>query len=231
MIIVYYIINVGSCQEAMTRQKSPKRKYDTSRRQALAEATKIQIAEAARSLFFKRGYVGTTIEEIANRAGVSKESVYSIFGNKQGILAFLLDATVGGKEFPQPVIQQSAAQTIMQERDPRRQIDRIAQVCGEILSRAAPVFAIMRTAANTEPEIQKRVRHLHKERLENMTSFFRQVAANGPLRKGLDEKRAGEIVWALTSPELFQLLVTELAWSREKYSQWLADILIRVLLP
>ena len=215
----------------MTKQKSPKRKYDSSRRQAQAEATKIQIAEAARSLFFKRGYAGTTIEEIANEAGVSKESVYGIFGNKQSILAFLLDIAVGGKEFPLPLIEQSAAQAIMQERDPRRQIDRIAQVCGEILSRAAPVYEIMRTAANTEPEIQKRVRHLHKERLKNMTSFFRHVAANGPLREGLDEKSVGEIIWALTSPELFSLLTAELSWSEEKYSQWLADTLIRVLLP
>lgn len=215
----------------MTKQKSLKRKYDSSRRQALAEATKIQIAEAARRLFFKRGYAGTTIEEIANGAGVSKESVYAIFGNKQSILAFLLDVAVGGKEFPLPMIEQSAAQTIMQERDPRRQIDRIAQVCSDILSRAAPVYAIMHTAADTEPEIQKRVRYVHKARLENMTSFFRQVAANSPLRKELDEKRVGEIVWALTSPELFTLLMTELGWSREKYSQWLAEILIRVLLP
>ncbi len=215
----------------MTKQRSLKRKYDSSRRQALAEATKIKIAEAARSLFFKLGYVGTTIEEVANEAGVSKETVYAVFGNKQGILAFLLDVAVNGEEFPLAVIEQSAAQAIMRERDPRRQIDRIAQVCGEILSRAAPVYAIMRTAANTEPEIQKRVRHLHRERLENMTTFFRQVAANGPLRKGLNEKRAGEIVWALTSPELFLLLVTESGWSKEKYSQWLADILFSVLLP
>lgn len=215
----------------MTKQKSLKRKYDSSRRQALAEATKIQIAEVARSMFFKHGYAGTTIEEIAKEAGVSKESVYGIFGNKQSILAFLLDAAVGGKELPLPVIQQPAPQAIMQDKDQRRQIDRIAEVCGEILSRAAPVYEIMRTAANTEPEIQKRVRHLHKERLDNMTSFFRHVAANGPLREGVDEKRAGEIVWALTSPELFNLFTTELSWSREKYSQWLADMLIRILLP
>ncbi len=212
-------------------QKSPKRKYDSSRRQAQAEATKIQIAEAARSLFFKLGYAGTTIEEIANGAGVSKESVYAIFGNKQGILAFLLDVAVGGKEFPLPVIEWSAAQTIIQESDPRRQIEQIAQVCGEILSHAAPVYEIMLTAANTEPEIQKRIRYVHKERLENMTAFFRLIAANGALQEGLDEKRIGETVWALTSPELFNLFTNELSWSREKYSQWLEGILIRILLP
>ena len=82
---------MGNCQEAMTTQKSLKRKYDSTRRQALAEATKIKIAEAARNLFFKRGYVGTTIEEVANEAGVSKETVYAVFGNKPGILALWRD--------------------------------------------------------------------------------------------------------------------------------------------
>ncbi len=214
----------------MTKQGSSKRRYDSARRQALAEATKIKMAEAARRLFFKRGYAGTTIEEIADEAGVSRETVYAVFRNKPGILAFLLDVAVNGKEFPTAVIEQSTVQAIMQERDPRRQIDQIAQVCGEILSRAAPVYAIMRTAANTEPAIKKRVRDLHRERLENMTAFLQQVAAKLPLRKGLDANRAGEIVWALTSPELFLLLVTESGWSREKYSQWLADMLIRALL-
>src|SRR6266498_4706284 len=142
----------------MTKQKSPKRKYDSTRRQVQAEATKIQIAEATRRLFFERGYAGTTIEEIANGAGVSKESIYAIFGNKQSLLAFLLDVAVGGKEFPLPVIQQPEPQAIMQDRDPRRQMDRIAQICGEILSRAAPVYAVMSAAATTEPEIRKRVR-------------------------------------------------------------------------
>jgi AcrR family transcriptional regulator len=215
----------------MPKQKSPKRKYDSTRRQMQACATKMQVAEAARSLFFEHGYVDATIEAIANQAGVSKETVYSIFGNKQTILAFLLDVSVGGDELPLPVIQQPATKAIMQDTDQKRQISMFAQECGKILSRAAPVFAIMRTAANTEPEIRKRVHHLHKERLGNMTSFFHHVAANGPLRDGLNEKRAGEIVWALTSPELFDLLTTELGWSRGKYTEWLADILIRSLLP
>ncbi len=215
----------------MTKEKSLRRKYDSSHRQAQAEATKIRIAKAARRLFFKRGYSGTTIEEIASEAGVSKESVYAIFRNKQSILAFLLDVAVGGQELPLPVIQQSAPQAIMQDKDQGRQIDRIARVCGGILSRAAPVYEIMRVAANTEPEIQKRVQHLHKERLGNMTSFFRNIAAHGSLREGVDEKSAGEMIWALTSPELFNLLTVELGWSEEKYSQWLADTLKRVLLP
>jgi len=216
---------------AILKDKPIKRKYDSSRRQAQARSTKMQIAEVARNLFFERGYEGATIEAIAEDAGVAKETVYSIFRNKQSILAFLLDVSVGGDDLPLPIIQRPGPQAILVDTDQRRQISKFAQEAGEILSRAAALFAIMSSAADTEPEISIRIQELHKLRLKNMTSVVHHIAGNGPLQAGLDEKRAGETVWALTSPELFNLLKTELGWSREKYAEWLADILIRVLLP
>jgi len=106
-----------------------------------------------------------------------------------------------------------------------------AQGITEIMSRATPVFEIMRSAAKTEPEIANLIQNLYRERLENMTAFVRHVAANDPLRVELDETYAGEIVWAITSPEVFQLLTMQHTWSKEKYSQWLTDSLTRLLLP
>lgn len=69
------------------------------------------------------------------------------------------------------------------------------------------------------------------ERLQNMTRFAQSVSANGPLRHGLDETGAGEITWAMTSPELFQLLTVDRGWTKERYARWLADALARLLLP
>ena len=39
------------------------------------------------------------------------------------------------------------------------------------------------------------------------------------------------MVWALTSPELHQLLVHVRGWNRSRYRAWLADSLIALLLP
>ena len=64
-----------------------------------------------------------------------------------------------------------------------------------------------------------------------MTTFVRSVAANGALRDGLDEAYAGEITWTITSPEVFQLLTMERGWTKERYADWLADTLTRLLLP
>ncbi len=50
-----------------------------------------QLIDVARSLFAERGYDGTSIEEIAQRANVSKPVVYEHFGGKEGLYAVVVD--------------------------------------------------------------------------------------------------------------------------------------------
>jgi hypothetical protein len=59
----------------------------------------------------------------------------------------------------------------------------------------------------------------------------KKVAANGPLREGLTRGRAAELIWSMTSPELYLLLTRDRRWSDEEYIRWLTDTLIRLLLP
>ena len=50
-----------------------------------------QLLGIGRELFAERGFDGTSIEEIAARAGVSKPVVYEHFGGKEGIYAVVVD--------------------------------------------------------------------------------------------------------------------------------------------
>lgn len=50
-----------------------------------------QLIDVARGLFAERGFEGTSIEEIAQRAGVSKPVVYEHFGGKEGLYAVVVD--------------------------------------------------------------------------------------------------------------------------------------------
>ncbi|MFC8530949.1 TetR/AcrR family transcriptional regulator [Nocardia sp. NPDC057227] len=50
-----------------------------------------QLIEIGRSIFAERGYDGTSIEEIALRAQVSKPVVYEHFGGKEGLYAVVVD--------------------------------------------------------------------------------------------------------------------------------------------
>lgn len=215
----------------MAKKNSSKRKYDSSRRKEQSRQTRLQIAEAARGLFFERGYAGATIESIAQQAGVAQETVYAIFGSKRKLLAFLLDISVGGDDQPIRVLDRPQPQAIMHDTDQKQQLAGFSRDITQILVRAAPVFEVMRHAAKTEPEISELLKNMLNERLQNMTRFIRGVSANGPLRDGLDDSKAAEIVWAMTSPELFHLWTVDREWSTEQYEAWLTDTLIRLLLP
>ncbi len=53
-----------------------------------------QLLEVGCTLFAQRGYDGTSVEEIALRAGVSKPVVYEHFGGKEGLYAVVVDREV-----------------------------------------------------------------------------------------------------------------------------------------
>ncbi len=53
-----------------------------------------QLLDVGRSLFAERGFEGTSVEEIAARAGVSKPVVYEHFGGKEGLYAVVVDREV-----------------------------------------------------------------------------------------------------------------------------------------
>lgn len=53
-----------------------------------------QLITIARGLFAERGFDGTSVEEIASRAEVSKPVVYEHFGGKEGLYAVVVDREV-----------------------------------------------------------------------------------------------------------------------------------------
>jgi AcrR family transcriptional regulator len=53
-----------------------------------------QLLDVSRTLFAERGFEATSIEEIANRAGVSKPIVYEHFGGKEGLYEVVKDREV-----------------------------------------------------------------------------------------------------------------------------------------
>src|SRR5688500_4825329 len=50
-----------------------------------------QLLEVGRTLFAAKGFEGTSVEEIAAKAGVSKPVVYEHFGGKEGLYAVVVD--------------------------------------------------------------------------------------------------------------------------------------------
>jgi hypothetical protein len=90
---------------------------------------------------------------------------------------------------------------------------------------------LARSAAAADPEMAGLVAEINAARLNRMTGNARNLAAAGHLRHDITVEQAGEVMWAYSSPELYELLVVTRCWPPERYGAFIAEAMIAALLP
>jgi AcrR family transcriptional regulator len=214
----------------MARAVKPQRRYDASRRQEQARATRQAVLDAARELFVGQGYAATTIAAVAKQAGVSVETVYKAFGNKPSLVKAVFDVTVVGDDEPVPMLQREFVRRNMAEPDPRvRLLDYGAHIA-HTAPRIGPVLLVVREAAATDAAAANVWEELEQERLAGMTAFARSLAEAGQLRDGVSTEEARDVLWVHNSLALWELLVRHRGWSNERFGRWIGQQLIAALL-
>lgn len=207
------------------------RRYDNSRRQAQARATRAEVVAAARRLFLAHGYPATTIEAIGEAASVPLATVYRLFGSKRGILAAVLDVAFVGDDEPLTLHERPDARAAAAQADPRRMLAGYARVGRGVLERSGPLQQVLRTAAVVDPECASLVEALKQQRLAGQSRVAAALAAGGALAGGLTESGALDIIYTLMSPEVHHILTAERRWDADAYERWLVRTLAAALLP
>jgi AcrR family transcriptional regulator len=201
----------------------PKRRYDSARRRAQAEATRLDILDAARRLFESRGFGATTMDAIAAEAGVALKTVYVAFETKSGLLRALWNHLLRGGRDEVPIARQEWYREMVAEPDPERQLRLTARNSRVTKLRIAGVLEVIRGAAAIDADSAALWARIGTEFRANQRVIVESVAARGALRDGLDLDRAADILWTLNHPALWQLLVEERGWTPEDYERWCAD--------
>jgi AcrR family transcriptional regulator len=205
-----------------------KRRYDSSGRQERARQTRDQITNIARELFLSRGYAATTVAEVAAAAHVSVETIYKGFGGKPGLVRAIIENGLAGQG---PVPAEQRSDHIRDtEPDPRKIFAAWGAFTAELAPRVGPIFQLARDASG-DPDVAAVLDQLSAARHERMTVNARGLAAAGHLRPGITVDQAADIMWALNSPELYDLLVTRRGWPPERYGQFIAEALTALLPP
>src|SRR3954464_13222502 len=106
----------------MAKPVKPKRRYDSSRRRAQAEATRADILDAAQRLLEQRGYAATTMEAIAGEAGVALKTVYVACETKSGLRRGMCTHLLRAGRDEVPVAEQEWYREVVAEADPEHQL-------------------------------------------------------------------------------------------------------------
>jgi AcrR family transcriptional regulator len=214
----------------MATEASGRRPSDGRGSQARTRLARAAVIEAARVLFLGRGYAATTIEAISDRSDVPTATVYRLFSSKLGILKALLDLSIAGDDQTVELPDRPHVRALLADRDPRNQLSGLAGLIRGIMSRAEPLHRILVSAAGSDPDAAALLAELTRQRQHGHAQIARSLARGGALRPKLRERDADDIIDALTSPEVYRLLVCDRGWPPERYEQWLTDILIDQLL-
>lgn len=209
----------------------PTRRYRSPRRQQTAAQTRQAILNAARALFLDQGYVTTTIEQIAERAGVSKPTVFASVGNKRAIIKQLSDLAMAGDEEPVALAQRPWFTQALDEPDPQRAVRLHAHNVVGVHQRVADLAEVLRSGAGADQELRDLWQTVEQQRRIDAGTIIDALLHTGPLKAGLDRDEAIDIVWVLTSPDNYQRLVRARGWRLQRYEQWLAQTFLDQLLP
>jgi AcrR family transcriptional regulator len=207
----------------------PKRRYDSSGRQAQARRNRQVILDAAQRHFLEGGYAATTIAAIAAEAGVSVETIYKAFGGKPGLVRAIYDRGLVGQQ-PVPAYQR-ADEMRERETDPRAIMRNWGTIASEVSSVVSPIARLVRAAAASDPDMAALLHANNDVREQRARHHARFLKRRGYLREGVSVAQATDIIWTCTSDELYDLLVTQRGWSAPQYGRFLADYMIATLLP
>ena len=197
------------------------RPYRSALRDEQSRATRRRIVDAGAALFVESGYVPTTIDAIAERAGVSRRTVFTSVGAKAAVLKLAFDWTLAGDDDPVSIADRPEVQRMMQGEDPAELLAAWMAMNAAINQRLATLHHVLVVAADADPDAAALLATTDDQRAEGARDVVGRVADLGGLQPDLDSEQAAAIADVLIDPTLYQRLVGTWGWTFETYVEHL----------
>ncbi|HUP16743.1 MAG TPA: hypothetical protein VM848_11920 [Acidimicrobiia bacterium] len=160
------------------------------------------------------------------------ETIYRGFEGKSGLFQAVVEAAVAGgaDRAERPVEERPAIKAVIEEPDPRRKVELYAATQPGIHARSGALLRALREAATVAPELAAVLQRLESQRLEGMARLAQHLADHNFLRAGITVEQARDLLWAVNSLTIHDLLVLERGWLPDRYQWWITTVMTNSLL-
>lgn len=179
------------------------RPYNSPLRKAEAAATRARILDAAAELFADQGYALTTMKEIADRAGVSLQTVH-LAGPKASILLAAYQRVIESAALPERLRITTAADKVRAA----------VEVSVEFDSRAAKLWRAVEAATHSDPLVKQSFTAMMDGNIEPLREALVELGVEEP------DPVLAELLFEM-SPAAYLHFVELHGWTKEQYREWL----------
>jgi len=206
------------------------RPYRSALRDEQSRTTRRRIVDAGGELFVANGYVPTTIDAIAERAGVSRRTVFTSVGGKAAVLKLAFDWTLAGDDEPVAIADRPEVQQMMRCKDPAELLAAWMGMNAAINHRLAPMHHVLVVAADADADAAALLSTTNDQRIDGARRVVARLAALRGLEPGLKPDAAAAIADVLIDPTIYQRLVDLRGWNLATYVEHLQRIAAASLL-
>lgn len=178
------------------------------------------IVTAARELFVRRGYRGTTLADVAKAAGVSDRTIYVRFTTKADLLKRVVDVAVVGDTFPIALANRGWVDTVMNAPTLDERLAADAAGSAQLMDRLAPVLAVAVQAEGEEPLIAAAAQAARESTLEQVRAFWEKLRTDGLMRPDVDLEWVIATSALLANAETYVHMTRTLRWTPVEYERW-----------
>jgi AcrR family transcriptional regulator len=195
-------------------------------RRERADQTRARMIEAAYRLFMRDGYDATTMQAVAEEAGVAVQTVYFTFRTKAGLLREVDTRAIPGGDqgldWSQRIYRQLA-----EERTATRLIAMWVTATAAVLKRITGFVAQVGAGLDMDAASVER-RNLERDHW--FQRLIERLDMLGALKPDLTASRALDVARALVRIEAYQEMLQRWGWTEQEWIDWATCVLVRELL-
>jgi len=202
----------------MVRQNTRTAKHEI--RRSFMETT---IAQAAKEVFAERGYQRATLEEIAQRAGMAKATIYLYYRNKDDLFLHVVEELVN-------LVMAATAQEATTAKPPLEKLSSMVRAKVEFYERERAFFRIYlseKQGQEVAPKTphKKAIREMYLQGVETLAGVLQEGIDTGVLRP-MESQRFAFFLQEMMSTVLGQRLQGQTQTSVEEDAKQLLDLFL-----
>lgn len=188
------------------------REYTSAVREHRVAANRDAVLAAATGMFTERGWVATTMADVATSANLTRQTVYQQFDGKLALLdACIVRALAGSGGAP---VRDQPGYRAMADGDRAARIRAAAHWLRAAHERSAAIQSVLDQAAVTDGTAADRLAERERTRWAEVANAAGLILGEHPADEVVDA------LWVLASRRWWLLLVGERGWPPERWERW-----------